>query len=257
MENLNFLDKERIVIKVGTESISTMSYLDIIKLNKICSDIADIKNYCKQAKFAIVSSGAILSGKQVLQKSNGKDMPMEEKQIYAALGQHYLMHSWENAMLKHKSDNFHALQVLVDDDDFKNSKKFSNLSNFYNECMKTSYIPVFNENDTLATEEITFGDNDILASLVATKLKNDLLVILSTKDGIYKDKRVVPYAKSFKREDYDILEDSACGRGGIESKLKAAEICNNKGIPCIVSSANYRLYDILKGDAPRTVFINF
>ncbi len=251
MEKINFLDRKRIVVKVGTSSITKPDYVDIDLMAKISDQLIDLRN--NNHYITLVSSGAIARGKQALQEFNNKNHEdMVRDQYFASIGQPELMHSWSNAFRQH---NYFGSQILVDNYDFSLEKSLDNLKKLYEYTLNQKCIPVFNENDALSTEEIKFGDNDILASHIAAELNNDLLLILMTKDGIYKNGKVVEQARSFNKDDYDSLPDSENGRGGIESKLKAAENCNKKSIPCIVANVSYTLYDILKGDCPRTVFI--
>jgi glutamate 5-kinase len=249
MVNQDFSDRKKIVIKVGTESLSKYDYIDLNKINKISDDVVEFRE--KGTYVTLVSSGAILRGKQSMQEFNKKNCTMAENQLYSAIGQPELMHSWMNGFSNHM---YKAAQLLVTKNNLKPGEELSNLLTNYHSIFEKRCIPIFNENDAVMTDEIAFGDNDILAANLTCRLENDLLVIFTTKDGIYKDGKVIPYANSFKREDYDNLGDSKCGRGGIKSKLEAAEICNSRGIPCIISNVSYKLYDILKGDCPRTVF---
>lgn len=260
MENINFLDDKikRIHIKIGTQGILPGGYIDQKKLCKYCDDIVYLKGLGKTAYFT--SSGAIATGRNILERRKGLHKELDiseteiEKQRLSAIGQPDLLHSWGNELYMHK---LFAAQILVDYDDLKNEKTIGHTKKMIEYCLENSTIPVINYNDSRDSDEIQL-DNDTLASEIACMMKDDLLIILTSTNGIYgKGKNIVPYATSFDVNDYEPRENSDCGRGGLETKLAAAKRCNNAGIPCIISNYDSRIYEILRGDCERTVFMNY
>jgi glutamate 5-kinase len=251
--NENFLEKpeiKKIHIKIGTQGILPQGYVDSAKLAKYVYDIVYLRSIGKSAYFT--SSGAIAMGRNTIQKYNDiTHETREEKRRLASIGQPNLIHSWENELYKHK---LHASQILVDYADLKNEKNIAYTQGLIDDCLSNSTIPIINYNDAKDVDEICL-DNDVLASQITWKMKNNILVILKSTNGLYDiRKQLVKDAISFDIKDYELRENSDCGRGGLETTLLAAKECNDHNIPCIISNYDFKIQDILKGDVERTVF---
>ena len=180
-------DKKRIVIKIGSSSIihEETHSIDYIKLEKLVRFICDLKNQNKDV--ILVSSGAIGVGAKTIgltQKPNTTSM----KQACAAIGQGQLMMIYQKLFSEYQHS---AAQVLLTFDVITSEERRTNSINTFNELLQLGAIPIVNENDTVATEEIEFGDNDTLSAIVAALTHADLLVLMSDIDGLYTDRKSV------------------------------------------------------------------
>ncbi|MBL4745173.1 MAG: glutamate 5-kinase [Flavobacteriaceae bacterium] len=225
-------DKKRILLKIGTNVLTKES--EYISRGKIEDIARQIKLLTADYEFILVSSGAIAAAKQFVQlESNGEEINV--KQALASIGQPHLMRIFQ--------ENFRELglltsQCLLSYSDFEKEQSRKNIVNTINVLVANNYIPIINENDTVATDEIKFGDNDKLAALTAVLLSVDLLVIGTNTDGVYTRKSLQHGKPQTVRETSDILEIekeviSACssqGTGGMHSKIKAAQIAQAAGI---------------------------
>ncbi|MFA5878644.1 MAG: glutamate 5-kinase [Candidatus Margulisiibacteriota bacterium] len=239
-----------IVIKIGTNILTTEEdFLDLNNLRDLSYQIADEVN-TNNTKIILVSSGAITSGKSRLRLTT---KTIQEKQALASVGQILLLDQYL------KFFNIKGLQIgqlLLTKDNFKKTTLKNNILNTLNKLIDNKVIPIINENDTVATDEIKnfrFGDNDELSSLVAKLVKADLLVLLTDTDGLftanpknYADAKLIPYLESVDSDTYNLIEDTPnCkSRGGMCSKIKAAADVSNAGIPTIIASG--RTKNILK-----------
>lgn len=230
--------KNRIVIKVGSHLIIKGEDKFILELAKQVKEILD-----KDFQVIIVSSGAIACGVKEY-SLDFKPKNLIEKQAYAAVGQPLLINKYIEAF---KSYNIKIAQVLLTREDFDERKRYVNIKNTLNYLLKIGVIPVINENDTVATEEIKLGDNDTLSAIVATKLDAEILFLLTDVDGVYnKDPNLYPDAKIinevFNLEDLyrqcNISSRSKffCGTGGMKTKLEAAKICFLSGVDVIIAN---------------------
>ncbi|MDE7083977.1 MAG: glutamate 5-kinase, partial [Clostridia bacterium] len=170
----------RIVIKIGTSTLTYLNgNLNVHMFENLCKTIADIKNAGNEV--IIVSSGAIALGKSKLAlKERPSDIPT--KQAAAAVGQCELMCFYDRAFSQYHHT---AAQVLITAEDFENAVRRENFVNTLERLLNLGALPVINENDTVATAEISVSDNDTLSALVAVNVKADLLVLLSDIDGLY------------------------------------------------------------------------
>jgi len=225
-------DKKRILLKIGSNVLTKeTNQISRGKLEDIARQIASLKD---EYEFIIVSSGAIVVAKQFVKlESNGKSINV--KQALASIGQPHLMrifheNFWELGLL--------TSQCLLSYSDFKKEESKTNIKNTINVLVKNNYIPIINENDTVATDEIKFGDNDKLSALAAALLKVDLLIIATNTNGIYtKDSIDAGCAKTIKEssniESLKMQIQSAIsqhGTGGMTTKIDAAEIAQNATI---------------------------
>lgn len=253
-------DLNRVVIKVGTSSLTHQTgKLNLLKLEKLTREMADLHN--RGTEVILVSSGAIGAG---IGKMGFKEKPktIPEKQAAASVGQGILLHMYEKLFGEYGQI---VSQVLLTREDLAVRKRYLNARNALLTLLRWGAIPIVNENDTLAVEEICFGDNDTLAALVAGLVDADLLIILSDIDGLYSgDPRKDSDAKLIKvinEVTPDIIKlaggaGSSFGTGGMMTKIHAAKITMNSGIPMIIanSSKDGILPTILNGEIPGTLF---
>ncbi|NQT06515.1 MAG: glutamate 5-kinase [Candidatus Omnitrophica bacterium] len=252
---------KRIVIKVGTSTITSKdNRLDKKRMLNIAAQIAKIIN--GGTEVIIVSSGAIGAGMGMLNIC-ARPQSLPQLQACAAIGQSTLMRMYEEAFKKRR---LVAAQILLTQDDLTDRKRYLNAKNTVFTLLDKKVIPVINENDTVSTEEIKFGDNDRLSSLVANMVHADLLVILSDVDGLYeydekrkKRIRCIGIVERITRdvEDYAIRQKSKVGTGGMRSKLQAAKIATSSGIPCIIANGSKEniLIKIAEGGTVGTLFL--
>ena len=241
----------RLVVKVGTSSLVDSSGSMVRSgLAKVVRDVASVSGD-RGVACVLVSSGAIASGLDALGLAR-RPSRLPALQAAAAVGQGRLLSEYARLFARH---GLITAQVLLTQDDFVRRRQFVNAQNTFEHLLSARAIPVVNENDTVATEEITFGDNDRLAALVAIMVKADLLVLLSDVDGIYTTDPRRQGAK-FVAEVLDPLHvqvtgsRSAFGSGGMASKLQAAGLSTAAGIPTVVASASRKdvLSRILAGE---------
>ena len=172
---------KKIVIKIGSSSIIDEKTKKVRKkwLNSLCKDISFLIKENK--KIAIVSSGAIALGKKFITKKETLHR-LEDKQAAAAIGQIELVNCWKQTL---KKNEINSAQLLLTLDDSEIRRRYLNVRKTISSLQKNKIIPVINENDTVATEEIRYGDNDRLAARVAQMIDADLLIMLSDVDGLY------------------------------------------------------------------------
>ena len=170
---------KKIVIKIGSSSIVNPKSKKINKnwMKKLCEDI---KKFHKEKNIIIVCSGAIALGSPLIKNKNLRKL--EDKQAAASVGQIELAHQWKQHLKTHKID---IAQVLITLEDSEVRRRYLNARKTINTLLQNKVIPVINENDTVATEEIKYGDNDRLAARVAQMIDADLLILLSDVDGLY------------------------------------------------------------------------
>ena len=251
----------RIVIKIGT---STLAYatgqLNIRRVEALCKTMSDIRNAGHE--LILVSSGAIGMGVGKLGLRNRpQDIPT--KQAAAAVGQCELMYIYDKLF----SEYHHTVaQLLITADNLTHEIRHANFTNTLTRLLELGVVPVINENDTVATEEIVIGDNDTLAAEVARSVGAQLLILLSDIDGLYTaDPHTDPNAKLLpvvNRIDEDIkklagVSSTTQGTGGMVTKLRAAEICLDCGCEMVIANGNNpaALYDIVEGLPVGTRFV--
>ncbi len=250
----------RIVIKIGTSTLTYLNgNLNVHMFENLCKTIADLKNAGNEV--IIVSSGAIALGRSKLcLKERPSDIPT--KQAAAAVGQCELMCFYDRAFSQYHHT---AAQVLITAGDFENGERRENFVNTLERLINLGALPVINENDTVATAEISVSDNDTLSALVAVNVKADLLVLLSDIDGLYsadphidKNAKLISVVEEITPEIEKLAGGSVSGvgTGGMATKLHAAKICNSAGCDMVIAngSAPELLYDILGGRAVGTLF---
>lgn len=250
----------RIVIKIGTSNITySTGCLNLRHVQKLVEIISDIKNAGHEV--ILVSSGAIAMG---VGKLNLADRPSDiaGKQACAAVGQCELMYTYDRLFGEY---NHTVAQILLTAPDLANDGRREKFQNTIEKLLAYSALPIINENDTVATEEIEFGDNDTLGAKVATAANADILILLSDIDGLYtKDPRSNPDAE-FIPEVYELSDDVMAlgggagtkhGTGGMETKLKAAKIATDAGCDMIIMNGAKleQLYSIVDGERVGTRF---
>ena len=251
----------RVVIKIGTSTIAHEGgRLNIRKTEHLCKVISDLKN--SGMEIILVSSGAIGLGAGKLGLTR-KPEDMATKQAAAAVGQCELMYEYDKLFSEY---NHTVSQILITADDVRHPDRHSNFSVTLNKLLELGALPVINENDSIATEEIVIGDNDTLSAIVATSAKADLLILLSDIDGLYtadphKDKEAVLITQ-VEKIDENILslaggKGSTFGTGGMKTKLEAARICTGAGCDMIIANGSFPelMYNIQDGTPFGTRFI--
>lgn len=256
----DFSSYQNIVIKVGTSTIAhSTGLINIRNIENLVKVASDLKNMGKN--IIIVSSGAIGVGlgKMGISK-RPKDTP--SKQAAASVGQCELMYIYD----KYFSEYNHTVsQVLLTGDVIDNEARKQNVINTFNRLKELNVIAIVNENDTVATEEIEFGDNDTLSAIVSELTNADVLILFSDIDGLYDknpkkhpDAKLVPHVYEITDELYNTASgsDSNLGTGGMVTKLNAAKKANETGIDMyILNGSNpFLLYDLLDGKECGTCF---
>lgn len=250
----------RLVIKIGSSTLThSNGCLNIRSFERLCQVIADVKNAGNEV--IVVSSGAIALGRSKLSLGERpKDIPT--KQAAAAVGQCELMYFYDKLFSKY---HHNVAQILISADDLLGGERKLNFGNTVERLIELNALPVINENDTVATAEISVSDNDTLSAYVAVCVKADMLVLLSDIDGLYSaDPHIDGNAKLISKVDEITPEIeniaggsvSGLGTGGMATKLNAAKICTGAGVDMVISNgANPELlYDILEGKLVGTLF---
>ncbi len=250
---------KRVVVKVGTSILSgTALEVDVERQNLLVTDIANL--VYSGIEVVLVSSGAVLSGMSQL-GVKCRPQGLACIQATASLGQVILMRRYSDLF---KNKKLNCGQVLLTWDDFNNRGRYLNAKHTINALLEYKAIPIINENDTVSTEEIKFGDNDRLSALVTCMVAADLLVILSDVDGLY---QIEAGKEEFIEEVIAInpeIESLAKGtgkkqisKGGMKTKLEAAKIVTRSGIDCIVANGRIKniLNKIISGECLGTHFL--
>jgi glutamate 5-kinase len=253
-------DKSKIVIKIGTSSLTMadgkINFQRIEKLSKVMSELM-----LQGRKTMLVSSGAIAVGAGKIGLMQ-KPTKLSEKQALASIGQAELIKIYDQAFSNY---NQITAQVLLTKDGVLNPIRRFNAKNTLNTLMNMHIIPIINENDTVSTDEIEFGDNDTLSAHVASMVEADLLIILSDIDGLYngdprKDENVQIISKVFDIadvKDYAGSSNSEFAKGGMVTKIAAANLCNKAGIDMVIANGEDPsiIFDIIEGKDVGTFFI--
>lgn len=238
----------RVVVKIGSQILSSSTGIEEARLEALVSDLAALHDQGKE--IVVVSSGAVAAGMARLGRRE-RPQSIPEKQALAAVGQIKLMALYERAFAKFGKN---VAQVLLTHEDLANRQRYLNAKHTFQMLLASSIISIVNENDTVAVEEMKFGDNDHLSALVATLLEADLLVILSDVAGVYdRDPRsnpdavLVPLIQDTKGIRSKVIGSSLSvfGTGGMATKIAAAEEAAVAGIPTVITSG------LLRGSIPR------
>ncbi len=251
----------RIVVKVGTSTLTYASgLLNIRAIETLVKVLSDLKNMGKQ--IALVTSGAVGVGMGKV----GRDKRPEEtreKQALAAIGQCELMNFYDRLFAAYSHN---IAQILMTKDVIDNAERYVLAKNTFETLFDLSIIPIVNENDSISTEQLEFGDNDTLSAYVAKLVDADLLIILSDIDGLYDkdphkydDATIIPVVECI---DETILRcaDTAgtkLGTGGMITKIQAAQIATEAGVDMVIANGKHPkvLYDIIEGKQCGTTFL--
>ncbi len=248
------------VVKIGTSTLAhATGRLNIKRIEQLCKILSDLKNAGHE--IILVSSGAIGMGVGKLGLS-ARPRDVAGKQAAAAVGQCELMYTYDKLFSEY---NHTVAQILLTADDLRHQDRHQNFENTMGRLLALSVLPIINENDTVATEEIEIGDNDTLAAIVAQSVKADLLILLSDIDGLYTD-------DPHKNADAQLISDvyalddqimalggsagSSLGTGGMATKLRAAQIATDAGCDMVIANGAdpEALYSIVEGKSIGTRF---
>jgi glutamate 5-kinase len=260
MAALALSDYRRLVVKVGSSLLVNQSgQLNRRWLRSLADDLAELQ--ADNHEVLIVSSGAIALGSSVL-GINKKRARLPDLQAAAAAGQVQLVHAYQEALGKH---GIQAAQILLTPEDTENRRRFLNARGTFSRLLDLSVVPIVNENDTVATEEIRYGDNDRLAARVAQLVMADALILLSDVDGLYSadpgkdaNARHIPEVRGIGSDILAMAGEtrSDIGSGGMATKVQAARIATHAGCSTIIASGtvDHPLQQLASGGR-RTVFL--
>jgi len=261
MKAPSLTDFRRIVVKVGSSLLvdASAGRLQHDWLNALAADIAALHKQGRDV--LVVSSGAIALGRSVLKLPRGA-LKLEDSQAAAAVGQIALARTWAEVLGRH---GITAGQVLVTLGDTEERRRYLNARSTIAKLLEWKSIPVINENDTVATSEIRYGDNDRLAARVASMASADLLVLLSDVDGLYdappgagRNAKLIPLVPRITAEIESMAgaSGSELSRGGMQTKIEAAKIATTAGVHMVIASGRieHPLQAIAEG-APCTWFL--
>ena len=251
---------KKIVIKVGSSSVSHENGgVDIERIEDLAKEIVNLEN--KGIKVILVSSGGIATGSDRLKVKRPRN-DISKKQATAAVGQVTLMNTFLKAFAEY---GYSIGQILLTRMVETNKVMNVNAKNTINDLLEMGVIPIVNENDTISTYEIDFGDNDTLSSVVARLVDADLLMLLSDIDGLYTDDpRINKNAKLV--AEVNVIDEklramgkdsySNIGTGGMATKINAANLCMEKGIDTVIANSNdlKNIRKIVKGEEIGTIF---
>ena len=231
---------KRIVVKIGTNVITGRNgMLNLGLLKRLVAQIAEIKKKGKEV--LIITSGAIGAGMKGL-KLTSRPANVTMQQVCAAVGQSILMSKYHSFFGRH---DIKVAQILLTYEAFSDKRTFKNFRNSLNKLLKLGVVPIINENDPISIDEIgpSFGDNDNLSALIVSKMKADLLVILTDVDGLYtrnpnhKGAVLIKEVANFDRKIEAINGTSSqLGIGGIQTKIKAAKTATRAGATVVIAN---------------------
>lgn len=254
--------KKRVVVKIGSSSLQhkETGNLDFLKVERLVRELCDIRN--QGMDVCLVSSGAIAVGRQSLGLTE-RPRNIATKQACAAVGQARLMMTYQKMFSEYHQT---AGQVLMTKNTMRDNVSRKNAQNTFEELFRLGVIPIVNENDTVSTYEMQFGDNDSLSAIVASLIGADLLILFSDIDGLFTDDphtnpdaRLIPYVERLEEQILHMAKESTgsdVGTGGMATKLTAAKIASESGADMII--ANGRdvgvLHRIFEGKPAGTFF---
>lgn len=257
----NLKNKKRIVIKIGSSSLThpETGTLNLLKMERLIRILTDIRSQGKDV--ILVTSGAIAVGRKTLGLA---ERPTERtiKQACAAVGQANLMMVYQKLFMEY---NQIAAQILITKYTMIDDGSRMNAQNTFNELFKLGVIPIVNENDTVATEELDFGDNDTLSAIVTALVEGDLLILLSDIDGLFtddphknKNAELISCVDEINEEINQMAKSSTSdvGTGGMATKLSAAEIAMASGADMVIANGEriQNIHDIITGKEVGTLF---
>ncbi len=254
-------DKKRIVVKVGTSSLTHQETgaIDLIKLEKLVRELTDLHNQGKEV--ILVSSGAIAVGRKAIgMKERPKELAV--KQACASIGQARLMMIYQKLFMEY---NQIASQILMTKNTLENEQNRENARNTFETLLSMGAIPIVNENDTVSTYEIQFGDNDTLSAVVSVLVEADLLLLLSDIDGLFTDDpnrnpdaRFIEYVEHVDEHFEQMAKNSVSdvGTGGMSTKLNAAKLATAAGAQMVIANGADMgvIHRIMQGERVGTLF---
>ncbi|MFB6308829.1 MAG: glutamate 5-kinase [Haloarculaceae archaeon] len=229
----------RVVVKAGTNSLTDeTSNLDDAKLDKLVDDVADLIERGKDV--ILVSSGAIGAGKG--RAGFASDDTVEESQALSTIGQSHLMRRYTESFERY---GITVAQILVTEHDLENPERFTNFKNTVETLLDWGVVPIVNENDAVATEEIRIGDNDMISSSIAIGVEADLLVTLTDVDGVYTGnpkhdpdaELIEAVGRNYHAVEAIVEESGSHSFGGIRTKVQGARRASEHGIPAIIAAS--------------------
>ena len=242
IRGMDFKKKKRVVIKIGSSSLThpATGNINYIKMERLVRELCNLRN--QGIDVCLVSSGAIAVGKQSMGLAE-RPRRLPEKQACASVGQARLMSIYQKFFAEY---NQKVGQVLMTKETMIDNVSRKNAQNTINELMAMGVIPIVNENDTVSTYEIRFGDNDTLSAIVSALTGADLLILLSDIDGLYTDDpkvnpdaELITYVEEFSPEYMEMASSapgSEMGTGGMVTKIKAARIATASGVDMIIAN---------------------
>jgi len=250
----------RILVKIGSSSLSTLNGLNYRMIERLCDEVSLLKDEGRE--FAIVSSGAVASGRSIIGDSDAVSA-LTMKQALAAIGQGSLIKAYNDAFVRY---GHISAQILITRKDIDDRNRYINIRNTMHALFELGAIPIINENDTVSVEEIQFTDNDMLSAMLIPIVEADLLIMLTDTDGVYdddprvcSDARRIPEIRDLKIKDIKTTstQPGKLGRGGMSSKLKAAAQASMLGVPCVIANAvePHVLTRIISGEDMGTLVI--
>ncbi|MCU0577174.1 MAG: glutamate 5-kinase [Desulfobacterota bacterium] len=231
---------KRILVKIGSQVLNTGHGLNNRVIERLCDDMALMRD--RGREFALVSSGAIAEGRAIMRIGDVKTA-LSKKQALAAIGQGSLMRAYTDAFRRY---GYTAAQILITREDLDERRRYLNIRNTFSSLFEMGAVPVINENDTVAVEEIQFTDNDMLAAMILPLVEAQLLIILTDIEGLYSkdpkahdDAAIIREIPELRPRDLKAFGDGGnpLGRGGIGSKLQASYRASMLGVPTIIASA--------------------
>ncbi|WP_254524897.1 glutamate 5-kinase [Natrinema caseinilyticum] len=231
-------DAERVVVKAGTNSLTdSASNLDDEKLDKLVDDIEALLTRNKEV--ILVSSGAIGAGTGRIAASTGT---VEESQALSTVGQSHLMHRYTESFGRYDRK---VAQLLLTQHDLENPERFTNFRNTVETLLDWGVVPIINENDAVATEEIRIGDNDMLSAAATMGVDADLLVTLTDVGGVYTGnpkedadaERIEAVGTNYDTVQEIVTESTSDGFGGIQTKVEGARDVSEHGIPAVIAKS--------------------
>ncbi|MFA9465785.1 MAG: glutamate 5-kinase [Velocimicrobium sp.] len=254
-------DKKRIVIKIGTSTLTheDTGALNLLKMEQLVRVLTDLNNQGKE--IVLVSSGAIAVGRTTMGLFE-KPKELSLRQACASIGQARLMMVYQKLFAEY---NQITSQILITKYTMMNDRSRKNAQNTFRELLRMNVIPVVNENDTVSTDEIEFGDNDTLSAIVAALIGADLLIVMSDIDGFYTDDprcnqeaKFIETVDGITRELEEMAKGAAttCGTGGMATKLSAAKIATDAGADMVIANGAdiYNISNIIQGDRIGSLF---
>lgn len=252
-------EPKKVVVKVGSSSITHENgIINLQKIDELCFELANMKNHGRDV--VLVSSGAIAAGSRVLHLSE-RPKDTASKQAASSVGQVALMNTYNRTLCQY---GYNAAQILVTKHIEMDQEMNTNSKNTFEKLLGMDVIPIVNENDTVSTYEIKYGDNDTLSAVIARIIDADLLILLSDIDGLYtddprknSDAKLISEVTDLGEVEHMAKEtDSNVGVGGMITKMRAARLCMEKNIDVVIANGKNMniIRDIMKGEEIGTIF---